>query len=158
MTIGRPSSTALSVMVGGLATFALACQVTLTPGYIADDKKSAEQAIATLHEAYNASESDAIWSSAHPAFQAGQTKEATHAGMQQSLQQFGKFERLLDCRINVLIRVPVEVRAACNSQFEKAVGTEMFIYVKVGSQLQLARYSLAPGPATLPPEKSDAKR
>jgi hypothetical protein len=143
----------ISLLCGALGLWFLACKVTVTPGYIEDDKKTAGLAIATLHEPYNASKYEAIWNSAHPAFQSAQTKDASLASMRQSAQNFGRFERVLECRMNVLVRAPIEIRAVCNSQFERAVGAEMFTYVKVGTQVQLAHYALAPGPATLPAEQ-----
>jgi len=150
----RSTSFQLILLIcGALGLSFLGCQVTLSPGYIEDDKKTTDLAIANLHESYNGSMYEAIWSSASPAFQAAQSKEATLASMRQSMQNFGRFERVLECRKNVVVRAPIEIRAVCNSQFEKAVGTEMFTYVKEGTQLQLAHYALAPGPSTLPAER-----
>jgi hypothetical protein len=51
--------------------------------------------------------------------------------------------------VNVLPGPPVEIRAVCNSAFEKGDATELFSYIKEGHKLGLAFYEIRPGIAKL---------
>jgi hypothetical protein len=147
----RRQATWGTVVVGLLLLSA--CGVSFTPGYIEDDEKAAELAVQRIHEQYNSRRFDAIRNTAHEVFRAAQPAEAMLANLRETFERYGKFERLVECRINVLVGAPVEVRAICNSQYEKAIATEMIGFIKVGAELQLAQFKLAPGPAQLPEVK-----
>ena len=62
----------------------------------------------------------------------------------------GDFKGVIDKRINVIIGPPVEVRVVCNSQFDKAILTEIFAFIKTEGKISLSGYRVAKGPSKLP--------
>ncbi|MDR3711600.1 MAG: DUF3887 domain-containing protein [Puia sp.] len=118
--------------------------------YIAEDKQLTEQEIKKFHGRFNSEDYDSIWNQAAPGLQQAVSKKDFLTFLNNGHQQCGKFKGIIDKRVNVVGGSPVQIRVIYNSQFDKAVLTEMFTWLKTGEEIQLAGYIVAKGPAELP--------
>ena len=126
------------------------CRLNVKAEYIADDKQLAEQEIKKFHGRFNSGDYDSIWNQAAPGLQQVISKKDFLAFLNNGHEQCGEFKAIIDKRVKVLAGSPMQIRAICNSQFDKAVLTEMFTWLKTGEEIQLAGYTVAKGPAELP--------
>jgi hypothetical protein len=133
-----------------LFVYSGSCSVSVSPGYIADDKKAVEQKITEFHTHLGNREFEAIFSEMHPAFLAAEAKQEHIRRLTEILDRFGKPVKVTDSRIEVIIGAPVQVRAVTNTKFEKRDATEMFNFVKEGSSYKLAAYGISAGTAGIP--------
>jgi hypothetical protein len=140
----------LSVAFYLVVLFSDSCQLKIKPEFVADDKQLAEREIDTLHKRFNSGDVEAIYNQEAPGLKQAISKEKFFAFLSDVHNNFGDFKGILDKRITVVMGPPVQFRAVCNSQFDKGVLTEMFIFLRDGDQIQLAQYTIAKGPAKLP--------
>ena len=123
--------------------------VSVRPGYIEDDKREALQAINNFHARLNSGQYAAIYDASDPALQQTGSREQLIAAMQATRAHFGEFRQVTDSEMNVIVRAPVEIRAAYNSKFEKGNVTEVFLFLRRGDQIKLAMYQISPGTTKL---------
>lgn len=126
------------------------CKLSVKPGYVVDDKKFVGQEIEKLHGRFNAGNFETIRNEAAPGLQQVVSKKDFLTILNNEHDDCGNFKNIIDKRISVIVRSPVEVRVIANSQFDKAVLTEMLTFIKVGDEMQLAGYTIARGPVKLP--------
>jgi hypothetical protein len=133
-----------------LVLFCDSCQVKIKPEFVADDKQLALKEIDTLHMRFNSGDFEAIYNQEAPGLKQVIGKDKFFAFLSDVHNNFGDFKGIIDKRITVVMGSPIQFRAICNSQFDKEVLTEMFIFLGDGEQIQLAQYTIAKGPAKLP--------
>jgi hypothetical protein len=121
------------------------CSVSVRPGYVEDDKRTAELAIGQFHERFNTEHYQEIYDDAHDIFKKGQRQDDAIKAMEQTRDRFGKIEQVTDKWINVIIGAPVQIRAVYNTKFSKSDTTEMFIFVKERDAVKLVQYQIHPG-------------
>jgi len=126
------------------------CKLSVKPEYVADDKKLIGREIEKLHSRFNSGNFEIIWNEAAPGLQQVVSKKDFLAILNNEHENRGNFKYIIDQRINVIVRSPVEVRVMANYQFDKAVLTEMLTFIKAGDEIQLAGYTIAKGPVKLP--------
>ena len=68
-------------------------------------------------------------------------------------ERFGAFGSLNHAELNVVVGVPVQVRAVCNTRYERGETTELFVYLKEEGRIRLAEYQIYPG-AVVPSKRS----
>jgi hypothetical protein len=140
----------LLALVGILLIITCACkvslrQVSLRPGYIADDKRSVDEAIGALHQRLNAHEYKQIYDDAHASLKASQT-EADYSDLLKKLREgLGEVQYVTDKWINVIVGPSIEIRAIYNSTFDKGDATEMFVFVRDADAIRLLHYQVSPG-------------
>ena len=130
------------------------CQasVSITPGYIKEDKKAVEQKIEEFHSLLRIRDYEKIYDQMHPAFQAAESKEEHLRRLREIADRFGRPDKVTDSRIEVIVGAPVQVRAVTNTRFEKQDATEMFNFVKEGSSYKLVQYGISAGATPIPKE------
>jgi|GEM_PF-2434179 hypothetical protein len=133
-----------------LVLFCDSCQVKIKPEFVADDKQLAQKEIDTLHQRFNSGDFETIYAQEASGLKQVIGKDKFFAFLSDVHNNFGDFKGIIDKRITVIMGSPVQLRAVCNSQFDKEVLTEMFIFLRDGGQIQLANYQIAKGPAKLP--------
>ena len=121
----------------------------MRPGYIEDDKREALSAIESFHSRLSSGQYAAIYDASDPALQQTGSREQLIAAMQATKARFGEFRQVTDSEINVIVRAPVEIRAAYNSKFEKGEATELFLFLRRGDQIKLAMYQISAGTTKL---------
>ena len=121
------------------------CSASVTPGYVEEDKKTAEVAIGHFHERFNKQQYQEIYDDAHESFKKGQKKDDAINAMKQTRERFGNSEQVTEKWINVIIGAPIQIRAVYNSKFSKGDTTEMFIFVKERNAVKLVQYQIYPG-------------
>jgi hypothetical protein len=126
------------------------CRLNVKAGYFAEDKQLTEQEIKKFHDRFNSGDYESIWNQAAPGLQQAISKKDFLTFLNNGHEQCGKFTGIIDKRLKVVVGSPVQIRVIYNSQFDKAVLTEMFTWLKSGEEIQLAGYTVAKGPAELP--------
>ena len=137
-------------VISCLILFVESCRLSVKPEYIAADKESGMDEIAKFHSRFNSENFETIWDQADARLQQANSKKDLSTFLNNGHEQCGNFRKIIDKRINVIVGSPVQVRVVCNSQFDKAIMAEMFIFVKTGDDIRLAAYRVAKGPAELP--------
>ena len=123
----------------------LLSRFTLHLGYVDDDKKLTTKLIEQFHERMNAGRYEEIYDDAHPAFRNALSKQAWLRHMQEDREQYGLFRAARSSKLNVLMGVPVQIRAAYVSTFDKGDVTELFGFAREGHKVQLLMYGVSPG-------------
>jgi RHS repeat-associated protein len=118
--------------------------VSVTPGYIADDKAATAKAIEQFHVRLSKGQIDEIYSDADESFRRSQTREVLITAIQATRARFGGFKTMTHSELNVIVGAPVQIRAAYDSIFEKGNATELFVFLKHGNKVQLSRYEIYP--------------
>jgi hypothetical protein len=126
------------------------CTVSVSPGYIAEDKTNTEIAIDKFHQRLDEGKYEDIYNDAYPAFQQSQSKEALIDDMRRTHEKYGKMVEVTGKVVNVIVGAPVQIRAIYNTRFEKGDATEMFNFVKSGDSVKLALYRVSDGTSQLP--------
>jgi hypothetical protein len=132
----------------------MGCSVTVEEGHIAEERKAIEAEVEKLHAQFNQSAFDEIIENAHPAFFANQKRQDLVRAMADTRKQYGSFESVTDKKINIVVRSPVEGRAAYNSKYERSDTTETFIFMKEGAEFKLVQYNIFPGTIRLSHERN----
>lgn len=136
-----PTLVAVTLVLGLL----LSC-TSVRFGYLEDDKNAAVNAITHFHARLNAGQFDQIYDTAHSSLQKSQSREQLTAAMQETKNQFGRFQLVTFSEMKVIPGRPVEVRAVYNSTFEKGAATELFRFVRLdGKTAQLVQYQIFAG-------------
>lgn len=128
----------------------VACREKVKTQFLADDRQMAEQEIAKLHVRFNSKDFDAIYDHQSQVLKQSVSKEDFTAFLNSVMEKFGNFSSIIDKRVNIVMGKPVQFRAVYNSQFERGVLTEMFVFLKYSDELQLAHYTISMGPTKLP--------
>jgi hypothetical protein len=134
-------------LVLALLVLTPACSISIKPGYIEDDKKSAEAAIDKFHEQFNSGQYQEIYNDAHDAFKRAIKQSDALSRMAETADRFGKMEHVDNREMNVIIGAPIQVRAVYETKFEKGDSTEVFLFLKDGDAVRLAMYQIFPGKA-----------
>ena len=126
-------------------TIACSCEISVTPGYIEEDKEVLESEIEKIHSLFNEGKYNEIIKNAIPTFTEAAGKEKLILSMKQTKKDFGSFESTYEKWINIIVRAPVEGRAVYNCKFSKSDVTEIFIFIKNNKSYKLASYQIYPG-------------
>lgn len=122
---------------------ASASTITITPGYIDEDKKVTEEKIQILHEHMNEEQYEEIIQDASDIMKNTLGKDAILGVIKDFHQELGNFVKINDKKMNVIIGSPIQIRAVYVSDFEKAQVTELFIFIKEnGRDIRLASYQI----------------
>jgi len=127
----------------------LLSRVTLHFGFVEEDKQQAAEQIHRFHVRVNAGQFNQIYDDANAAFRESLSRQDWVKHMQDSREQYGAFKKVTFFKANVITDAQVQVRAVCNSAFEKADATEMFGFVREGHRIQLLSYGIFSG--SVPP-------
>ena len=126
------------------------CQLSVQPNNAESDKKLAEREIVKFHNRFNSGDFGTIWDEAATGLQQVATKRDFVEFLNNGHSECGDFKGVIDKRINVIIGSPIQVRVVYNSQFDKAVLTEIFAFIKTDGKIFLSEYKVARGPSKLP--------
>jgi len=126
------------------------CRLSVKPEYIAGDTQLAEQEIEKFHGRFNSGNFETIWNQSAPGLQKVVSKKDFITFLNNGHEECGDFKGIIDKRVNVIVGPSVQVRAIYNSQFDKVVLTEIFVFMKTGDKIRLAEYTIARGPSKLP--------
>lgn len=117
--------------------------VSVTPGYIDEDKKVTEEKIQILHEYMNNEQYEAIVEDASEIMKNTLGKDVILNLIKNFHQELGKFIKVDDKKMNVIIDSPIQIRAVYVSTFEKGRVTELFNFIKEnGRDIKLASYQI----------------
>jgi hypothetical protein len=131
-------------MVGLLLAGLVLTTFSLHFGYVDEDKKEAARLIEQFHERMNAEQFGEIYDDADPAFRKALGEEEWLRHMQETREQYGRFEMAKSSKLHVLMGAPVQIRAAYNSTFEKGEAKELFSFAREAHKVQLLVYGISP--------------
>lgn len=117
-------------------------------GYVAEDRRETSLPVEKFHARANANQLDDIYDEADPLFQRSISKDAWVAFMHAKRDQYGRFGRVITAKFNVVQKAPVRIRAQYQSEFEKGPVTEVFAFIRDGSEIRLAAYGILPPQTT----------
>ena len=127
--------------------------VSVRSAHIGEDEQATVSMIDRLHSLFNEEKWEEICHEADRSFCATDDKTNSMAPMQETLNRFGRFKRLTFVKTSVLHAPPIqgapdEVRAVCNSDFDKGPVTELLVFKRQNGQFHLARYEIFFGTVT----------
>lgn len=124
-------------------TVAVPSGISVTPGYIDEDKKVTEEKVKILHEYMNNEQYEAIVEDASEIMKNTLGEDVILNVIKNFHQELGKFIKVEDKKMNVIIGSPIQIRAVCVSTFEKGRVTELFNFIKEnGRDIKLASYQI----------------
>lgn len=117
----------------------------VSPGNIEADKKVTVSEIQLFHEHFNNEQYLEICEKASEYLWQGQGKEATIKTFNEAHKALGKYGKVKDSRIKVIVGTPVQIRVIYISSFDSGDVTELFNFVKEGNRVKLASYKVSEG-------------
>ena len=109
----------------------------------------ATSAIQQFHNRLNAGLLDDVYRDADESFRRSGPREGLIAAMQAVRIRFGNFRQQTAYRLNVVVGVPIQIRAVCGATFDKGNATELFLFLRQGDRVLLSRYEIYPGKVNL---------
>lgn len=140
------------IVILALLMFVNGCSLNanISTGNIEQDKKLAMSEIQLFHERMNGEQYAVIFEQANANAKTMHDKESLINALQDVRKQFGKFKIIKDSRVKVFTnQAPVEIKAACVSEYDNTTTTETFIFAKEGSQVKLIKYNIFEGAVNL---------
>jgi hypothetical protein len=148
-------------IIGVLGTVALIVLVLsrfVHFGYTEDDKTETTEAIKEFHDRLDGLEFAKIYENADDSLKASANREDLVMSMQKTRSHWGKLKSLTCAEPKVVMGAPVQIQATCTAQFDAGPATELFLFTRQGSTLNLARYQIYQRQVTSPDEKSVENR
>ncbi len=138
--LGRNWKTILGLIVVGILLSLVPVHFGVHLGHIERDKSETMRLIDQFHTRMNAGQIDQIYDDASLGLQRSESRDAVIGTMRKARDDHGAFERVESSKIEVIMGPPIEIRAICNSRFEKGNATEWFVFVIEGSDIRLWTY------------------
>jgi hypothetical protein len=136
-------------IVAGIAVIVfLVMHLHIHKGYVAQDKAVTDALITQFHTRLNTGAFDQIWDDADSSLKQSKTREEWKRLLQDVIDHTGKFDHVKDSKLNVMMGLPVQIRGAYRSSFEKGNFTELFAFVRRDEDVRLAYYSALSGSDT----------
>ena len=138
----------VGIVVGIAVIVFLAMHLHVHQGYIAQDKAVTDALITRFHARLNSGAFDQIWDDADSSLRQSKTREEWKKLLQDVIGHTGRFDHVKDSKLNVMMGLPVQIRGAYRSSFEKGDFTELFAFVRRDEDVRLAYYSAYKGSET----------
>ncbi|HEV2912369.1 MAG TPA: hypothetical protein VGX92_03535 [Pyrinomonadaceae bacterium] len=136
------------LLIIALLIFTASCSVSIKPGYVADDRKTAEQAVSQFHARLDAEQYREIFNDADEMLKKTGSETELLAAMKQTHEKWGNVRQTTQSGANVIMGNPVQVRFVYNTTFEKGDATEAFIWFVRDNKATLVNYKNFPGTVT----------
>lgn len=124
--------------------------VSVKPGHIENDPTDTLKVIAQFHNQFNNSQWAEICRDADESFCRPGSEQKIAENLRQTLMRFGHYRRSSYSISSVregteIMGSPSEVHAVCNSEFEKGLATELFIFRRQNNRTRLVQYQIFSG-------------